>query len=230
MARDDLSRASSTRPRSCLRPDGRAARRPAAPSPSPHALTMAEYFRDREEPGRAAVRRQHLPLRPGRVRGLSRPCSGRMPSAVGYQPTLAAEMGDLQERITSTKGRSITSLQAVYVPADDYTDPARPSPPSPTSTPPPSSPARSPRSGHLPGRRPVRRRRSTIFSRRRSSESVTMPGRPTGVKRDPPAVPASSRTSCRHPRPRRALRGGPPVTVAARLKIQRVPLPAVLRG
>src|SRR5207244_2567156 len=49
---------------------------------------------------------------------------GRMPSAVGYQPTLADEMGELQERITSTKGRSITSLQAVYVPADDYTDPA----------------------------------------------------------------------------------------------------------
>ncbi len=49
---------------------------------------------------------------------------GRMPSAVGYQPTLASEMGQLQERITSTKSGSITSVQAVYVPADDYTDPA----------------------------------------------------------------------------------------------------------
>src|SRR3546814_14244292 len=49
---------------------------------------------------------------------------GRMPSAVGYQPNLAAEMGVLQERITSTRGHSITSLQAIYVPADDYTDPA----------------------------------------------------------------------------------------------------------
>ena len=49
---------------------------------------------------------------------------GRMPSAVGYQPTLADEMGELQERITSTRGHSITSVQAVYVPADDYTDPA----------------------------------------------------------------------------------------------------------
>ena len=49
---------------------------------------------------------------------------GRMPSAVGYQPTLADEMGALQERITSTRGHSITSLQAIYVPADDYTDPA----------------------------------------------------------------------------------------------------------
>jgi F0F1-type ATP synthase beta subunit len=47
-----------------------------------------------------------------------------MPSAVGYQPTLAGEMGELQERITSTRGRSITSMQAIYVPADDYTDPA----------------------------------------------------------------------------------------------------------
>jgi F-type H+-transporting ATPase subunit beta len=49
---------------------------------------------------------------------------GRMPSAVGYQPTLAGEMGELQERITSTRGHSITSLQAIYVPADDITDPA----------------------------------------------------------------------------------------------------------
>ena len=49
---------------------------------------------------------------------------GRMPSAVGYQPTLATEMGELQERITSTRTGSITSMQAVYVPADDYSDPA----------------------------------------------------------------------------------------------------------
>src|SRR5205814_6380109 len=49
---------------------------------------------------------------------------GRMPSAVGYQPTLATEMGQLQERITSTKTGSVTSIQAIFVPADDYTDPA----------------------------------------------------------------------------------------------------------
>src|SRR5690606_32276650 len=49
---------------------------------------------------------------------------GRMPSAVGYQPTLADEMGELQERITSLRGKAITSMQAIYVPADDYTDPA----------------------------------------------------------------------------------------------------------
>eukprot|EP00973_Karenia_brevis_P064569 8971018-Karenia_brevis.AAC.1 len=60
------------------------------------ALTMAEYFRDKS----------------------------RMPSAVGYQPTLSTEVGELQERITSTREGSITSIQAVYVPADDLTDPA----------------------------------------------------------------------------------------------------------
>lgn len=69
---------------------------------------------------------------------------GRMPSAVGYQPTLAEEMGVLQERITSTKKGSITSIQAVYVPADDLTDPSR-RPPSPTWTRPSYCPVTSPR-------------------------------------------------------------------------------------
>ncbi len=68
---------------------------------------------------------------------------GRMPSAVGYQPTLAEEMGVLQERITSTKKGSITSIQAVYVPADDLTDPS-PATPSPTWTPPSYCPVTSP--------------------------------------------------------------------------------------
>ncbi len=86
------------------------------------ALTMAEYFRD--------VKGQDVLLFIDNVFRFVQAGSevstllGRMPSAVGYQPTLADEMGELQERITSTKGRSITSLQAVYVPADDYTDPA----------------------------------------------------------------------------------------------------------
>ena len=86
------------------------------------ALTMAEYFRD--------VQNQDVLLFVDNIFRLVQAGSevstllGRMPSAVGYQPTLADEMGQLQERITSTKGRSITSLQAVYVPADDYTDPA----------------------------------------------------------------------------------------------------------
>jgi len=86
------------------------------------ALTVAEYFRD--------VKGQDVLLFIDNIFRFVQAGSevstllGRMPSAVGYQPTLADEMGELQERITSTKGRSITSLQAVYVPADDYTDPA----------------------------------------------------------------------------------------------------------
>ena len=86
------------------------------------ALTMAEYFRD--------VQGQDVLLFIDNIFRFTQAGSevstllGRMPSAVGYQPTLADEMGVLQERITSTRGRSITSLQAVYVPADDYTDPA----------------------------------------------------------------------------------------------------------
>ncbi len=86
------------------------------------ALTMAEYFRD--------VKGQDVLLFVDNIFRFVQAGSevstllGRMPSAVGYQPTLADEMGQLQERITSTRGRSITSLQAVYVPADDYTDPA----------------------------------------------------------------------------------------------------------
>jgi F-type H+-transporting ATPase subunit beta len=86
------------------------------------ALTVAEYFRD--------VQRQDVLLFIDNIFRFVQAGSevstllGRMPSAVGYQPTLADEMGELQERITSTKGRSITSLQAIYVPADDITDPA----------------------------------------------------------------------------------------------------------
>jgi F-type H+-transporting ATPase subunit beta len=86
------------------------------------ALTVAEYFRD--------VKNQDVLLFVDNIFRFVQAGSevstllGRMPSAVGYQPTLADEMGELQERITSTKGHSITSMQAVYVPADDYTDPA----------------------------------------------------------------------------------------------------------
>lgn len=86
------------------------------------ALTMAEYFRDKKH--------EDVLLFIDNVFRFAQAGSevsallGRMPSAVGYQPTLASEMGGLQERITSTKNGSITSVQAVYVPADDYTDPA----------------------------------------------------------------------------------------------------------
>jgi F-type H+/Na+-transporting ATPase subunit beta len=117
------------------------------------ALTMAEYFRD--------VQKQDVLLFIDNIFRFTQAGSevstllGRMPSAVGYQPTLADEMGQLQERITSTRGHSITSLQAIYVPADDLTDPA------------PAHHVRPPRrhdralapdlrAGHLPGRGPAR--------------------------------------------------------------------------
>ena len=86
------------------------------------ALTMAEYFRD--------VQNQDVLLFIDNIFRFTQAGSevstllGRMPSAVGYQPNLADEMGQLQERITSVRGHSITSMQAIYVPADDYTDPA----------------------------------------------------------------------------------------------------------
>ncbi|MDQ2952389.1 MAG: F0F1 ATP synthase subunit beta [Chloroflexota bacterium] len=85
-------------------------------------LTIAEYFRDEE--GRDLLIFIDNIFRFTQAGSEVSALLGRMPSAVGYQPTLGTEMGELQERITSTKKGSITSLQAVYVPADDYTDPA----------------------------------------------------------------------------------------------------------
>jgi F-type H+/Na+-transporting ATPase subunit beta len=86
------------------------------------ALAMAEYFRDEE--GRDILLFIDNIFRFTQAGSEVSALLGRMPSAVGYQPTLATEMGALQERITSTKKGSITSLQAIFVPADDYTDPA----------------------------------------------------------------------------------------------------------
>ncbi len=85
-------------------------------------LTMAEYFRDEE--GKDVLLFIDNIFRFTQAGAEVSALLGRMPSAVGYQPNLAEEMGELQERITSTKKGSITSMQAVYVPADDYTDPA----------------------------------------------------------------------------------------------------------
>ncbi|MCH9014867.1 MAG: F0F1 ATP synthase subunit beta [Gemmatimonadetes bacterium] len=85
-------------------------------------LTVAEYFRDRE--GQDVLVFIDNIFRFTQAGSEVSALLGRMPSAVGYQPTLATEMGDLQERITSTKKGSITSVQAIYVPADDLTDPA----------------------------------------------------------------------------------------------------------
>jgi F-type H+-transporting ATPase subunit beta len=86
------------------------------------ALTVAEYFRD--EAGQDVLLFIDNIFRFTQAGSEVSALLGRMPSAVGYQPTLATEMGELQERITSTKKGSITSVQAIYVPADDYTDPA----------------------------------------------------------------------------------------------------------
>ncbi|MCE5218261.1 F0F1 ATP synthase subunit beta [bacterium] len=86
------------------------------------ALTMAEYFRDEE--GQDVLLFVDNIFRFTQAGSEVSALLGRMPSAVGYQPTLSTEMGDLQERITSTVKGSITSVQAIYVPADDYTDPA----------------------------------------------------------------------------------------------------------
>jgi F-type H+-transporting ATPase subunit beta len=85
------------------------------------ALSMAEYFRDQ---GRDVLLFIDNIFRFSMSGSEVSALLGRMPSAVGYQPTLATEMGELQERITSTRTGSITSMQAVYVPADDYSDPA----------------------------------------------------------------------------------------------------------
>ncbi len=85
-------------------------------------LTVAEYFRDEE--GQDVLLFIDNIFRFTQAGSEVSALLGRMPSAVGYQPTLATEMGELQERITSTKKGSITSVQAIYVPADDYTDPA----------------------------------------------------------------------------------------------------------
>ncbi len=86
------------------------------------ALTMAEYFRDQE--GQDVLLFIDNIFRFVQAGSEVSALLGRMPSAVGYQPTLASEMAELQERITSTKRGSITSIQAIYVPADDLTDPA----------------------------------------------------------------------------------------------------------
>src|SRR6202045_1897213 len=86
------------------------------------ALTVAEYFRDAE--GKDVLLFIDNIFRFTQAGSEVSALLGRMPSAVGYQPTLLSEMGQLQERITSTKNGSITSVQAIYVPADDYTDPA----------------------------------------------------------------------------------------------------------
>ena len=184
-------------------------------------LTMAEYFRD--EGGQDVLLFVDNIFRFTQAGSEVSALLGRMPSAVGYQPTLATEMGELQERITSTKKGSITSVQAIYVPADDLTDPA------------PGDHVRPPRrhdgalardlgEGHLPGRRPARldvahppagRRRRRALRRRdaRPAAAPALQG-PAGHHRDP-----------RHGR---ALRRGQGRR-AARPQDRALPVAAVLR-
>ena len=128
-------------------------------------LTMAEYFRD--DQGQDVLLFIDNIFRFTQAGSEVSALLGRMPSAVGYQPTLATEMGELQERITSTKKGSITSVQAIYVPADDLTDPA-PARRSPTSTPPRCSRAPSPSRAST--------RRSTRSTRPRGSCSPHVVG------------------------------------------------------
>ncbi|MEJ7755482.1 MAG: hypothetical protein WKF83_03270 [Nocardioidaceae bacterium] len=166
------------------------------------ALTMAEYFRD--------VQNQDVLLFIDNIFRFTQAGSevstllGRMPSAVGYQPTLADEMGVLQERITSTRGHSITSMQAIYVPADDYTDPA------------PADDVRAPRRHH----RAVPRDRarmgiypavdpltstSRILDPRYIGEDALRHARPGQAD---PAAQQGAAGHHRDPRCRRAVRGG----------------------
>ncbi len=186
------------------------------------ALTMAEYFRD--------VQGQDVLLFVDNIFRFVQAGSevstllGRMPSAVGYQPTLADEMGELQERITSTRGRSITSLQAVYVPADDYTDPA----PFTTFT-------------HLDATTELSRQIASLgiypaVDPLASTSTILAPEvvgeRHYDVARRVQEIAPALQGAAghhRHPRPRRALRGGPhhrrPGPQGAAL-----PVAALLRG
>ena len=165
------------------------------------ALTMAEYFRDDE--GRDILLFIDNIFRFTQAGSEVSALLGRMPSAVGYQPTLATEMGDLQERITSTKKGSITSLQAIFVPADDYTDPA----PATTfghldstiassgrSWSSASTPAVDPLDVDLDRPRPARRRRRALRRRARGAAHAAALQGPPGHHR--------------HPRHGRADRGG----------------------
>ena len=184
-------------------------------------LTMAEYFRDE---GRDVLLFIDNIFRFTQAGSEVSALLGRMPSAVGYQPNLATEMAGLQERITSTKTGSITSLQAVYVPADDYTDPAPA-----TAFAHLDSTIRLERyltelgiypavdSAHLdlPGARPAGRRPGALRRRTRG------PARPPAVPRPP--------GHHRHPGHRRAVRRGQ-VARWSRASAPAVHEPAVLRG
>ena len=171
-------------------------------------LTMAEYFRDQGQDVLLFIDNIFRFVQAGsEVSALL----GRMPSAVGYQPTLATEMGQLQERITSTQTGSVTSVQAIYVPADDLTDPA----PANTFAHLDSTIvlyARDRREGHLPGHRPARfvlarapaghRLRRALRDRdARAADAPALQG-PAGHHRDPRHGRALGRGQARRRRAR----------------------------
>ena len=183
-------------------------------------LTMAEYFRDQGQDVLLFIDNIFRFVQAGsEVSALL----GRMPSQVGYQPTLATEMGQLQERITSTRTGSVTSVQAIYVPADDLTDPA------------PASVfahldattvlnAGDLREGHLPGRRPARLDLDDPQAGRPRRGALRRRQRGQG---DPPALQGAPGHH-RDPRHRRALRRGQGHR-PARPQGRALPLAAVLR-
>ena len=173
------------------------------------ALTMAEYFRDVSS--RTCCCSSTTSSGSSRRGPRCRRCSAGCRRAVGYQPTLADEMGELQERITSTRGRSITSLQAIYVPADDITDPA----PHTTFAHLDATTVLSPgdlRAGHLPGGRPagldVADPRPAV---RRRASTTTWPGgcrrSSSGTRTSRTSSPSWASTSC--PRRTRSSWAGP---------------------
>ena len=184
-------------------------------------LTMAEYFRDEE--GQDVLLFIDNIFRFVQAGSEVSALLGRMPSQVGYQPTLESEMGQLQERITSTRKGSVTSVQAIYVPADDLTDPA----PASTFAHLNATTVLSPlhrREGHLPGRRPAgldvddpqarHRRRGALQRRQRGQGGAAALPRAAGHHR--------------HPRHRRALRRGQGHR-AARPQDRALPVAAVPR-
>ena len=162
------------------------------------ALTVAEYFRDEE--GQDVLLFIDNIFRFTQAGSEVSALLGRIPRAVGYQPTLATEMGELQERITSTNKGSITSVQAIYVPADDLTDPAPATAFAHLDATTVLSRAHL-RDGHLPGRRSARLDVDDPVARRRRRGALQ--GRPRGAA-DPAALQGAAGHH-RHPRHGRAV-------------------------
>ena len=185
-------------------------------------LTMAEYFR--EQGGQDVLLFIDNIFRFVQAGSEVSALLGRMPSQVGYQPTLETEMGQLQERITSTRQGSVTSVQAIYVPADDLTDPAPASVFAHLNATTTLSRADL-REGHLPGGGPARLDLDDPQGRHRRRGALP---RRQPRPRDPPALQGAAGHH-RHPRHRRAVGRGQ-ADGAARAQGRALPVAAVLRG